>query len=165
MLRRAKPPDLGHLAFNRNLNVQECHAGITFHWYVSVLGLTRKVCVMATKDTAGFPQPDLSPFLNWGQERRDATLALQKELLASFEQSSRDWLARVQSEVALWSELATKISASRSVPEALESYTKCVSERMKMAAEDGRRLADEAQKITQKITKSLGSGGWPAASK
>jgi hypothetical protein len=32
-----------------------------------------------------------------------------------------------------------------------------------MAADDGRKLTDEAQKITQKITKLLGSGGWPAS--
>jgi hypothetical protein len=30
---------------------------------------------------------------------------------------------------------------------------------MKMAADDGRLLTDEAQQITQKITKALGNGG------
>jgi len=34
---------------------------------------------------------------------------------------------------------------------------------MQMAAEDGRRLYDDCQKITQTITRSL-SNGWPAAS-
>jgi len=103
-------------------------------------------------------------FLNWGQERTELALALQKALLESYEQASRAWLARVQSEVSLWSDLATKLTTTRTVPEALETYSKCVSERMKMAADDGRRLADEAQLITNKITKSLGNGGWPAAS-
>ncbi len=37
-----------------------------------------------------------------------------------------------------------------------EAYTKCVSERIKMAAEDGQRLAEEAQKTALKMTKSLG---------
>ena len=111
---------------------------------------------MPTKETT-------QPFLNWGQERTEAATALQKDLLASYEEASRAWLARVQSEVALWSDLASKLTATRSVPEALETYSKCVSERMKMAADDGRKLADEAQKITQKITKSLGTG-WPTAS-
>ena len=115
---------------------------------------------MATKDTAG---SSVSPFLNWGQEQAEAALALQKELLASYEESSRAWLARVQLEVALWSDLASKMMVTRSASEAFEMYAKCVSERMKMAADDGRRLADEAQQITQKITKLLGSGGWPAA--
>jgi hypothetical protein len=33
---------------------------------------------------------------------------------------------------------------------------------MKMAADDGRRLVDESQQITQKIAKSMGAG-WPTA--
>ena len=121
---------------------------------------------MATKDTAGSSgaKADALPFLNWGQGRTEAALALQKDLLASYDEASHAWLARVQSEVALWSDLATKLTATRTVPEALEAYVKCVSERMKMAADDGRLLADEAQQIRQKITKSLGSGGWPVAS-
>jgi hypothetical protein len=106
---------------------------------------------MAMKDTVGSPaaKADLPPFVNWGQEQ---TLALQKELLASYEQVNRVWLARVQSGVGLWSDLATKLTATKTVPEALEAYAKCVSERMKMAVDDGRLLADEAQQITQKIT-------------
>jgi hypothetical protein len=115
------------------------------------------------KETTTAGKADTRSFLNWGQERTEAAMGLQKELLASYEEASRAWLARVQSEVALWSDLASKLSATRSVPEALETYSKCVSERMKMAADDGRKLADEAHKITQKITKSLGTGG-PAAS-
>jgi len=117
-----------------------------------------------SKDTAASTPISPASFLNWGQERTDAALALQKELLESYEQASRAWLARVQSEDSLWSDLATKLTATHTVPEALETYSKCVSERMKMAADDGRRLADEAQQITKKITKSLGNGGWPAAS-
>jgi len=115
---------------------------------------------MATRDTVGSPAPkaDLPPFLNWGQERTGAALALQKELLASYEQVNRAWLARVQSEVGLWSDLATKLTATKTVLEALEAYAKCISDRMKMAADDGRLVADEAQQITQKITKALGNG-------
>ena len=50
----------------------------------------------------------------------------------------------------LWSELATKLTATRSVPEALEAYTKCVSQRMQMTAEDGQRVFKDCQQITQK---------------
>jgi hypothetical protein len=106
---------------------------------------------------------DASAFLNWGQERTEAALALQKDVLAAYDEASRVWLARLQSEVALWSDLATKLGTTRTVPEALEAYTKCVSQRMKMAADDGRLLADEAQQIARKIKKSLGNGGWPIA--
>jgi hypothetical protein len=63
----------------------------------------------------------------------------------------------------LWSELATKLTATRSVPEALEAYTKCVSQRMQMTAEHGQRVFKDCQQITQKITKSL-TNGWPEIS-
>ena len=115
------------------------------------------------KETTTAGKADTQSSLNWGQERTEAAMALQKELLAAYEEAGRAWLARVQSEVALWSDLASKLTATRTIPEAIETYTQCVSQRMKMAADDGRLLADEAQKITQKITKSLGAG-WPAAS-
>ena len=115
------------------------------------------------KETTTAGKADTQSFLNWGQERTEAAMVLQKELLRAHEEASRAWLARVQSEVALWSDLATKLTATRTVPEALETYSKCISQRMEMAADDGRKLADEAQKITQKITKSLGNG-WPTAS-
>ena len=121
---------------------------------------------MATKETTASiaAKADVQSFLNWGQGRTDAALALQKDLLASYEEASRAWLARVQSEVALWSDLASKLTATRTGPEVFEAYSQCVSQRMKMAADDGRLLADEAQQITQNITKSLGNGGWPLAS-
>jgi hypothetical protein len=88
---------------------------------------------------------------------------MQKELLDAYDQSSRAWLARVKTEVDLWSDLAKKLSATQSVPDVVGAYQKCVAQRMQMAAEDGRRLYDDCQKITQTITRSL-SNGWPAAS-
>ena len=103
------------------------------------------------------------PFLKSGKEQTEAMLGMQKELLDAYEQASRAWLARVKSEVDLWSELATKLAGTRSVPDALGAYQECVSQRMQMAAEDGRRLSDDCQKVLQTITRSL-SNGWPTAS-
>src|SRR5215471_11392856 len=97
-------------------------------------------------------------FLKPGQERVQAALALQKELLETYERASRDWLARMQSEAALWSNLAKQLVATRSVPEALEAYGECLSAQMKMTAEDGQRLFNDWQQVTQKVTKSLGNG-------
>ena len=98
------------------------------------------------------------------QEGSEAMVNMQKELLDVYEQASRAWLARVKSEVDLWSDLASKLSATRSMPEALESYQKFVTQRMQMAAEDGRQLVEDCQKITQKMTRSLSGTGWPTTS-
>jgi hypothetical protein len=88
---------------------------------------------------------------------------MQNELLDVYEQAGRAWLARVKSEVDLWSDLAAKLTATHSVPEAMTAYQQCVAQRLQMAAEDGRRFYDDYQKITHKITDSL-SHGFPAPS-
>ena len=112
---------------------------------------------------ASKPTDASMPFLNLGKGQTEAMLSIQKELLDAYDQSSRAWLTRVKSEVDLWSDLAKKLSTTQSVPDAVGAYQQCVAQRMQMAAEDGRRLYDDCQKITQSITRSL-SNGRPAAS-
>jgi hypothetical protein len=104
-------------------------------------------------------QTDASiPFFKVGSEQTDAMIAMQKDLLETYEQASSASMARMKSEVDLWSGLGAKLMATRSIPEALETYQKCVAQRMQMAAEDGRRLFEECQKIAQKITRSMSNG-------
>ena len=90
--------------------------------------------------------------------KSEAMLGMQKELLEACEQASRAWLARVKSEVDLWSELAAKLTKTRSAPEALSAYQECVAQRMQMAAEDWRRLSDDYQKVMQTMTQSPSNG-------
>jgi len=85
------------------------------------------------------------------------------ELLESYERISRSWLDRVQSEVSLWSDLANKLGATKSASEAVEAYTRCVAQRMQMAAEDGQHLLKDGQEITQQIGRAL-SNGWTKGS-
>jgi Phasin protein len=106
---------------------------------------------------------EANQFFKFGQERTEAMATMQKELLEAYEQASRAWLARVKSEVEFWNELAAKLSASKSAPEAFETYRDSVTHRMQMAAEDGQRLMQDCQAVTQKITRSL-SNGWPTQS-
>ncbi len=114
---------------------------------------------MATKETINTSKAGVPPnVVNWGQHQTETALNFQKAILESCEQASRAWIDRVQSEISLWSDLATKLSTTKSVPEAFETYTKCMSQRMQMAAADGRKLADEAQQLTQKFAQSLGNG-------
>jgi Phasin protein len=83
---------------------------------------------------------------------------MQKELLSAYEQASRSWLARVKSEVDLWTELAEKLGKTQSLPEALGAYQQCVAQRVQMAAEDGRRLFEDYQALMQKITRPMSDG-------
>jgi hypothetical protein len=108
---------------------------------------------VTSKDTVNSIVDKTGPmaFLNMGE----SALTLQKEILDAYAQLNRAWFARMESEVALWSDLAAKLSATGSFPEALEAYRRCVSRQMEMTAEDGQRLFNDYQQMTQKVTKSL----------
>jgi len=112
-----------------------------------------------TADAAIPAGPDAAQFFQFGKERTEAMLNLQKELLDEYEQAGRAWLERVKSEVELWSDLAAKVTASQSLPEGLEAYRDCVSQRMQMAAQDGQRLFEEGQKLIATVTKLNGQVG------
>jgi hypothetical protein len=114
---------------------------------------------MATKETIQTSKAGAAPdILNWGQHQTETALNFQKAIMETCEQASRSWADRMQSEISLWSDLASKLSSTKSVPEAVETYTKCMSQRMQMAADDGRKLVEEAQQMTQKFVQSLGNG-------
>jgi len=106
-----------------------------------------------TADAAIPAGPGAAQFFQFGKDRTEAMLNLQKELLDESEQAGRAWVERVKSEVELWSDLATRVTASQSLPESLAAYRDCVSQRMQMAVEDGRRLFEEGQKLIATVTK------------
>jgi hypothetical protein len=93
-----------------------------------------------------------------GKRQTDTVLNLKKSCWTHTRRQAGRGSRRVKSEVELWSNLAAKLTATRSVPEGLETYRDCVSQRVQMAAEDGRRLFDDGQKIIGVITRSLNGG-------
>jgi hypothetical protein len=105
--------------------------------------------------TGGMPS---MPTFQVGKEQTEAMVNLQKELLGAYEQASRSWLARMKSEVDLWSALAAKLSATHSLPEAVAAYQECVAQRVQMAAEDGQRLFEEYQALVNKMTRPFSDG-------
>jgi NTP pyrophosphatase (non-canonical NTP hydrolase) len=109
-------------------------------------------------DVLGMGMPQ-SPLFGLGKEQTDAMANMQREILSAYEEASRSWLARVKSEVELWSELAEKLGKTQSLPEALGAYQQCVAQRVQMAAEDGRRLFEEYQTLMQKMTRPFSENG------
>ena len=97
----------------------------------------------------------------FGNERTEAMLRLQKELLDMCDQASRDWLTRLKSETELWTGLATKLTETRSVPDAMKLYQECILQRVEMAKTDAQRLSDECGTIVRRVNRSL-TTRWPA---
>jgi hypothetical protein len=111
---------------------------------------------MASKSESN---PESLPFLPIGKEQTEAMLEMQKEVLKAYEEAGQAWLERMKAEVALWSDLASKLSASRSMPDGLQAYRDTFAQRVQMAADDGRRLFEESQKIIASISRTMPGGG------
>jgi hypothetical protein len=90
----------------------------------------------------------------------EATFAMQKTLLNAYEEIGGAWIERVKAEVALWSDLAAKLSASRTMPDGLQACQDTFAQRMQMVADDGRRLFEDSQKIITSISRTM-PNGWP----
>jgi vacuolar-type H+-ATPase subunit E/Vma4 len=92
-------------------------------------------------------------------EPTDVMLKAQQAVLETYVQMSRAWISRVQSEVDLWNELAAKMAATRSFPEAVEICQESMRQRIKMIADDGRRLLGNGQEVVDKLTRSRSDAG------
>jgi hypothetical protein len=113
----------------------------------------------ATSEAKG-PFDSLGParLLQLGKERTDAMINVHKELFDAYREAGQAWVNRVKSEVEFWSDLTNKLAASRTVPEGLETYRDSMTQRMEMAAEDGRRLFEDGQKMIATVTGSVANG-------
>ena len=89
------------------------------------------------------------------RESLQQSSAIQKELFEDWQHAVHHWLYRMQSEMALWGELGSKLATTRSATEAFDAYAKCVAQQTKLTAEDRQRLLKDFQYMTQKVTQSL----------
>ena len=90
--------------------------------------------------------------------------AMQNEFLETYQEAGRFWMDRMQSEIALWAGLGSKLASSRSVPEVFEIYGKCVSQQMQMSVEDTQHLFNNWQQLTHRVVGSLRGDLWPKLS-
>jgi hypothetical protein len=97
------------------------------------------------------------PFFDIGQERTEAMVALQRELSEICEEFTRAWLARVDSEIILWSE-----PVARSVPDVLAVCAKSASQRIQMTVDDGRRLTNDFDRVASGDVRLNSTLSWEA---
>src|ERR1700730_13000570 len=88
------------------------------------------------------------------RESLQQSSARQKGLLEDWQQASHYWINRMQSEVALWGELLSKLTTAQSGTEAFDVYVKCVAEQMKRSVEGGFRFLEDLQDTAQKLIQS-----------
>jgi hypothetical protein len=83
----------------------------------------------------------------------------QRELFQRLPEVSREWADRVQTEATIASEFATKLSSTRSIPEATTVCQEWAGRGMEMATADAKRILADSQKLLETGTRLI-SNGW-----
>ena len=113
---------------------------------------------MAQKEKSSSPNPMPTEFAEMGKKRVEEFVNAQTELVQKLQEMNRQWFDRAQSEANLASELASKLTAARSIPDAMEAYQEWASRRFEMMAEDGKHLLADTQKFMEAATHLLPNG-------
>jgi hypothetical protein len=112
------------------------------------------------------PMANIIPaeLVEMGKQRVEVLMEIQKELFDVFQEINQAWFDRARSAATVHSELISKLSAARSVPETADAYQQCMGKRMEQMVEDGRQLFADGQKIVNLSTKFLTNGSGPNGS-
>lgn len=124
-----------------------------------------KGCVMAQKEsqserTEKFPLPNFNAaeLAAVGKRQIDEFVKMQTELLDKLQEMNRQWLDRAKLNANLASELASKLTAARSIPDAMAVCQEWTSRRFEMMAEDGKHLLADTQKFMEVGAQLLSNG-------
>lgn len=90
-----------------------------------------------------------SAFGETGVKGVAAGLRVQTEMLSLLSEIGQEWFARATSEAELAFKLPNKLTAARSVPDAISAYQEWLGEWMSMRGEDSRRLIANGQRIVE----------------
>jgi hypothetical protein len=94
-----------------------------------------------------------------GKKRIEDFVNAQTELFEALQATNRQWLDRAQTEANLASEFAAKLTAARSIPDAMTACQDWTTRRFELMAEDGKHLLADSQKFIETGARLL-SNDW-----
>ena len=97
-------------------------------------------------------------FAEMGKKRIEEFVNMQTVLLNELQETNRQWFDRAQSEANVASEFASKLTAARSIPEAMATCQEWTSRRFEMMAEDGKHLLADTQKFMEAVARLMPKG-------
>lgn len=97
-------------------------------------------------------------FAAMGKKRLEELANAQREFLDKLQETNRQWFDRAQAEPRLASEFAAKLTAARTMPEAVAACQEWATRRFEMMAEDGKRLMADTQAFMEAGVRLLSNG-------
>jgi hypothetical protein len=111
---------------------------------------------MAQKEQRGSaaqPLPNAADLADMGKKQVEAMVDVQKEFIRATEELNREWVERLRAEAELATELASKLTAAKSIPDTVGIYQEWMKRRVEM-------LASDMQKFTSLTARFL-PRAWP----
>jgi len=106
-----------------------------------------------------WPMFNPADFSKFGKEQAEALADIQKEFSKLIEQANVDWMARVELERELASELTSKLSSAKSLPDAAKAYQEWMARRMETMSKDSQKFFADSQKFVTSMNRFLSGGG------
>lgn len=106
--------------------------------------------------------PNLDPAALAATSRKqfEDLVSLQVELFDKFKDSNNQWFERMQTEASLASNFASRLSAARSLPDAMAACQDWYAQHFEMMAEDGKHMFADAQKAFETGAHLFSNGWW-----
>jgi hypothetical protein len=92
---------------------------------------------------------DSGEFTALGKKRMETFVSVQTELLEEIQVANRHWMDRIQSEANLAAEYASRLSSTRTIPDAMAISRDWSSQYLQRLAEDGKHLADDTRRFIE----------------
>jgi len=93
-----------------------------------------------------------------GKKQIEAFSNAQMEFLSNLQEINKHWMDRMQSEANIASEFVSKLTAARSIPDAMTACQEWTSRRLELMVEDGQHVFADTQKLMKSGTQFLGNG-------
>jgi hypothetical protein len=141
---------------------------INAHWaqleHVSKRKTIKRERIVMSKDNPFHPALPtvMSEIAGFGKKNVETFGAVQKEFLDAWNKANRDWIARLNEEATLTSDLTKKMMTAGSIPEAAAIYQTWVSQHMELFSKQAKQFLEDGQNFTKACTKFMGNG--PAGS-
>jgi len=122
-------------------------------------------CIMAKEGFAARKSdiPEPVELAKAAEKQFEVLAETQKDMFDTLMKMNQHWMTRAAAEAKSVTDLGSKLTSARSLPDAVQAYQQWMTERTKTLAEDSQHFMADCQKFMDGVTRSLPKG-WPAHS-
>jgi len=118
----------------------------------------------STSSTAAMPNLMSPEMAEINRKNVETLAAVQKEFLDALNKANRVWINYLNEEAALISSFTSKVTATRSIPDATAAYQEWMNQHMDLLSKQTQKVLAETQEFAKACTQIVGNGRWQRGS-